>query len=291
MLPLLHVGVGGPDWLDWSLHIDAILLCAALVGGYYVAVQELRPRIPDAGRVKPSQKLAFGLGVLALFVAAGTPVHDLGEEYLFSAHMVQHLLFQMAVAPLLIVGVPSWLWEGLLAGPRMRPVMRVLLHPLVGLASINLWMVIYHMPSVFNTAQHVGAFHFFTHILFVATAFQMWWPVLGSARGLPRLTYPLQMGYLFVQSLVPSVIAAIVTFADGAVYSFYAEAPRLWGISTITDQQVAGLLMKLLGSAVLWAFIIVAFFKWYNREQAAEQEPRWAEVERELEDIGLVPRG
>src|SRR3972149_7732357 len=104
MVPLLHVGVGGPDWLDWSLHIDAILLCAVLGYGYYYAITKLRPRISDAARVKRSQVLLFSAGLLALFLAGGTPLHDLGEEYLLSAHMAQHLLFTLVAPPLPIAG-------------------------------------------------------------------------------------------------------------------------------------------------------------------------------------------
>jgi putative membrane protein len=104
---------------------------------------------------------------------------------------------------------------------------------------------------------------------------------------LPRLSYPGQLVYLFVQSILPAVVASFITFADRPVYEFYANAPRMLGISAIDDQQMAGGLMKLVGSVVLWTFMSVIFFKWYNREEAAEQEPRWEEVEAELQELGL----
>jgi putative membrane protein len=90
-----------------------------------------------------------------------------------------------------------------------------------------------------------------------------------------------------LQSLLPSVMASFITFADRPVYPFYRNAPRLWNISPIADQQIAGGLMKLLGSIILWALITVVFFRWYNREQADSQEPRWEDVEAELEEIGI----
>ena len=116
-LPLLHAGVGGPNWLDWSIHWDTILLCAALAFGYYYAATRLRPKVSDAARIKRSQVILFSLGVLALYVGGGTAIHDLGEEYLFTAHMVQHLLYTLVAPPLLIAGTPAWLWKWLLILP------------------------------------------------------------------------------------------------------------------------------------------------------------------------------
>jgi putative membrane protein len=95
------------------------------------------------------------------------------------------------------------------------------------------------------------------------------------------------MGYLFLQSILPAVIASFITFADRAVYEFYADAPRIWGITPLDDQQIAGGLMKLIGSIILWTFMTVIFFRWYSREQAAETDPHWDEVEAELQELGL----
>ena len=290
MVPLLHVGVGGPDWLDWSLHIDAILLCAVLGYGYYYAITKLRPRISDAARVKRSQVLLFSAGLLALYAAGGTPLHDLGEEYLLSAHMAQHLLFTLVAPPLLIAGTPTWLWRWLLLRPVVLPVARFLTRPLLAMAVFNAVLLLTHLPPTVDLALHIGAFHFAVHAVLVVTAMMMWWPVLSPLPALPRLSPPLQMGYLFLQSLLPAVMASFITFADRPVYEFYREAPRLWGISPLTDQQIAGGLMKLLGSLILWSFMVVVFFQWYAREEAEAQTPRWEEVERELHELGLAKK-
>jgi putative membrane protein len=95
------------------------------------------------------------------------------------------------------------------------------------------------------------------------------------------------MAYLFLQSLLPTVMASFVTFADRPVYPFYRNAPRLLDLSPIADQQVAGGLMKLLGSLILWSFITVIFFRWYSQEEQESQEPRWDDVEAELNELGL----
>lgn len=287
-MPLLHIGVGGPDWLDWALHPDALVLSIALSWAYLYAIHDLRPRVSDAGRVRRQQQALFFLGVLALFAAGGTPIHDLGEERLLSVHMFQHLLFTVVAPPLLIAGTPAWLWQALLRLPGVLPWARVLTRPLVAFGLFNALLVLTHLPPVVDLALRVGAFHFAVHALLVVSALLMWWPVLSPLPKLPRLSYPLQMGYLFVQSIVPSVIASFITFADHAVYEFYAAAPRTWGISPVADQQIAGGMMKLLGSLILWSFIGVAFFRWYQKEEAEQQEPHWSEIEEELRELGLT---
>lgn len=290
MIPLLHLGVGGPDWLDWNVHLDAILLTIALAWAYYYAVHELRPRVSDAGRVRRSQVVLFAFGLAALYLAGGTALHDLGEERLLSAHMGQHLLFTLAAPPLLIAGVPAWLWEWLLLGRVVRPAARFLTRPLIAFPLFNAVLLLTHLPPVVDLALRVGAFHFAVHVTMVVTAGLMWWPILSPLPQLPRLSPPLQMGYLFLQSLLPSVMASFITFADRAVYPFYANAPRIWGVSPIEDQQVAGGLMKVVGSIVLWSFMAVIFFKWYAREEAESGGPRWEEIEAELDRLGIEQR-
>lgn len=290
MLPLLHAGFGGPRWLDWTLHWDALLLSAALAYAYYYAVTRLRPAVSDAGRVRRSQAVLFSLGVVALYLGGGTPLHDLGEQYLLSAHMLQHFFFTMVAPPLLLAGTPSWLWRWLLVRPGVELVAGFLTRPLVAFSVFNALLVLTHLPAAVELSLNVAAFHFFIHTVLVASALLMWWPILSPLPEFPRLSYPAQMGYLFAQSILPAVIASFITFSPRAVYGVYAEAPRLWGIGPLDDQQIAGGLMKLLGSLVLWGFMAVVFFRWYAREQADQQEPSWSDVEAELQQMGLEQR-
>ncbi len=91
------------------------------------------------------------------------------------------------------------------------------------------------------------------------------------------------MLYLFLQSLAPTIPASFLTFGDHPLYPVYATFPRIWGISALTDQLVAGLLMKLVGGAILWGFIAVVFFRWHDREQRDGWDPlSYRDVEREI---------
>ena len=287
-MTLLHIA--GQYWLDWHLHPEVVLPLVLLEVAYLYSVTEVRGMISDAGRVKRSQVITFSLGVLTLYIAAGTPIHDISEQYLFSVHMVQHLLFTMVAVPLLLVGTPVWLWQALLRGPGVMPVARLLTNPLVAFSVFNAVLVLTHFPSVVDLALRHHEFHLFVHMVLVVSAIMMWWPILSTVPELPRLSDPLQMAYLFLQSLLPAVLASFITFSEGAVYQFYGEAPRIWGLSAIDDQQIAGGLMKLVGSLILWSFIAVAFFRWYQREERESRPPGWPEVEAELDRLGLSPK-
>ncbi|TMC00508.1 MAG: cytochrome c oxidase assembly protein [Chloroflexi bacterium] len=279
--------IGGLEWLDWHLHPDVLLLCFGLIAGYLYAVEVLRPQISDAGRVKRRQMACFFSGVLVIYIGAGSPVHDISEQYLLSVHMFQHLLFTLVAPPLLLAGIPGWLWQAGLRGSGLMPVARVLVHPLVAFGVFNFLIVVTHLPNVVDYSLEHHWFHFLVHAGLVVSAMMMWWPVLSNVPELPRLSYPLQMAYLFVQSLLPAVIAAFITFSTSPVYSFYANAPRIWGLSAVEDQQIGAGLMKVAGSLILWSFIGVAFFKWFEREEAEARGPAWREVEEELQELGL----
>jgi putative membrane protein len=286
---VIFLHAGGQELLNWHLHADAIILSVGLLVCYWYAVEVWRPHLRDAGRVKQSQVIYFGLGVLTLYIGAGSPIHDISEDHLLSMHMVQHMLFALVAPPLLLAGIPTWLYEAVLCRKNVLPVARVVLNPLVAILVLNMTLVITHLPHVVDYALMHHWFHFVIHGWIVGASLMMWWPVITKVPGLPQLSYPYQMAYLFVQSLIPAVIGSFITFSRTAVYSFYESAPRIWGLDPVEDQQLGAFVMKVVGSLILWAFIGVAFFKWYAREEAEARGLPWSEVEEELREIGLNP--
>jgi len=286
LLPLLHVGAK-PYSPHWELNADVIFVCALVLGAYWYAVTNLRDELSDAGRVKRSQVLFFTAGVLSIYAASSSPIHELAEGYLASVHMFQHLVYTLIAPPLLILGTPAWLMRAPLRNATCFRAARFIALPLVCFTVFNAVQVLTHLPSAVDLSLRVHSFHFAVHAALLGSAVLMWWPVLSPLEELPRLSPPLQMGYLFVQSLLPSVIAAFLTFSDGALYKFYAEAPRTWGLSAIEDQQFAAFVMKIIGSVILWSFIAYAFFRWYEKENRQAKEPLWEDVADELTRMGL----
>lgn len=287
MIPVLHAA-DGPYQFAWNLHPDVVLLCVVLLVGYFYAITMLRESISDAGRVKRSQIALYCSGVATLYLVAGTPIHDISEQYLLTAHMFQHTVFIMVSAPLLLAGIPAWVWQALLRQRGVMPVAKVLTHPVVAFGIFNGLQVLTHLPEVVNFSLETHWFHFLVHATLLSSAMLMWWPILSTVPELPRLGPPLRMAYLFVQSLIPTVVAAFVTFANGVVYEYYEQAPRMWGVTAVEDQQVAGGVMKLMGSLILWGFITFIFFQWFANEERESQGPPWDDIEEELAAMGLT---
>lgn len=286
-MTLLHVASGPYDF-HWPLHPDAIFFALFLEFAYLYVITQLRPAISDAGRVPRRQIAYFTGGVLAVFAVSGTPVHDLSEQYLLSFHMVQHTVIILIAAPLLLAGIPAWVWQALLRIRGVMPVARAVTHPASAIVILNGVLVFTHLPLFMDWQLRFHWFHFVVHATQLSAGLVMWWPVLSKVPELPPISPPMQIGYLFVHSLIPAIIASFITFADHPIYEFYRQAPRTWGLSPIEDQQIGGGIFKLSGAVILWSMMTVIFFQWWSREQAEQRSGvRWEEVRGELEEMGL----
>jgi putative membrane protein len=146
-----------------------------------------------------------------------------------------------------------------------------------------------HWPNMVDASVHNEWAHFGLHSFLVVTAMIMWMPVLSPVMELPRLSYPGQMMYLFLQSLVPTVPASFLTFGSRPLYHVYETFPRIAGISALGDQRVAGLIMKIIGGIILWVVIINIFFKWYTLEKTDGVDVlEHRDVERTLNRVELT---
>ncbi|MFQ5948478.1 MAG: cytochrome c oxidase assembly protein, partial [Acidimicrobiia bacterium] len=254
-------------YFEFHPHFDVWGVALAVVGGYAYGIRRLWARYAPRGEpaVTGWQMVSFGAGVLAFLVVAGWPFHDIGEQSLFTFHMIEHMALALVVPPLLLLGTPWWLLR-LVVLP-VLPALRLLTKPLVALVLFNAVLAFLHWPTAVELMLTSGGFHLFAHLALAVTATLMWWPVIGPIPDLPRLSPFGSMGYLFLQSLVPTVPASFLTFASEPVYAVYEGLPRLWGLSVLTDQLVAGLIMKLGGGVILWTAIGIVFFRWAAEEQ------------------------
>lgn len=289
-----------PDVWRWYPHPEVWALVACIVGLGVYAVRVIGPKAVRDGSevVRGRQKLFFALGVVLLWVSADWPLHDIGEKYLYSAHMTQHLLMTMVVAPLFLLATPTWLarlvvGDGWFGGRAVR----WLCMPVVAGLLYNAFFVFTHWQPVVNNSVQYATLHYSLHLGLFATALLMWMPVCGPLPEL-RLSLPGQMVYLFCQSIVPTVPSAWLIFADKPIYDVYVHPFTVWGMSTVDDQQTAGVLMKLGAGMYLWAVIAVLFGRWAKRNMEAERGGvkvterdllTWDEVAAELEKAGPAP--
>ncbi len=253
--------------IPFHLHPDIIAVTIGLPLAYWYSIRRLAPLFaPQREPAVTRRQIAwFAFGMVMFFAVEGWPVHDIAEQSLFSFHMVEHLMLTLVVPPALLKGIPVWLMQ-LIVKP-VLPVVRFVTKPLVALVSFNAVLGFLHAPSSIELMLRNDWAHFGLHAALIFTAFLMWWPVIGPVPDLPKLSPPMAMGYLFLQSLVPTVPASFLTFAKAPVYQIYETLPRLWGFDVMTDQLVAGLLMKIGGGLLLWGVITWIFFSWSLGEQ------------------------
>jgi len=273
-------------WLPpFHVHLDVLAVMAALEGGYLLAIRRVGPRfVPPGERPATRRQITlYSVGVMVLLVAAEWPIHDLAEGYLFSVHMVQHTLISLVAPPLLLLGMPAWLLRWLLSPRWIHAVAGQLTRPLIALINFNLVIALTHWAPVVDFILNHHPAHLVAHVVLFVTATCMWWPVISPLPEMPTLSYPMRMVYLFLQSLLPTIPASFLTFGTTPLYVFYATAPRVWGISALTDQRIAGLIMKLVGGAILWTVIGIVFFKWWRMEQRTGfDDLQWSQTDHEI---------
>ncbi len=254
--------------MQWEGHIGSLLGLALLQGIYLLGVGPLREKYRLAEEVRPRQVATFTAGVVVIFFALTSPIHVLGENYLFSMHMLQHVLLTLVAPPLLILGTPDWLIRPLLRPNWAFRTARYLTHPIVAFGAFSIIFSLWHIPALYNSSLTNEAVHASEHIIMITTAIMMWWPLTSNLPELPRLSYPFQLGYLFLLSVAQIIVFATLTFAPEPLYDFYVNAPRIWNLSPLVDQQIGGIIMKIGGGALFLGIFITIFFKWFNQEEA-----------------------
>ena len=167
--------------------------------------------------------------------------------------------------------------------------MRTLARFIPALVIFNVVLVFTHWPLIVERQRCTpGSLHFLLHALLLVSSLIVWLPIVSPLPEIPRLAPVLQMLYLFAWSVVPTIPASFLTFGTSPLYKFYEHVPHLYGLSTLQDQQVAGLIMKIGAGLLLWVIIAVVFFRWASEEERANT-PRHGldEMDRELTQMGL----
>jgi cytochrome c oxidase assembly factor CtaG len=217
--------------------------------------------------------------LLAIFIALVSPVSGY-SEFLFSVHMVQHLLLLLVAPPLLLLGVPllPMLWgvpdpvrravgRQLAPGRLLSRIGGVLANPVVAAACFVVTVGVWHIPKFFDAAQGRTLAHDLEHAMFMGTAVLYWWPVIHPAGGRRRLSYGKAIPYLLPPFLEGIVIGIFITFAETPLYETYADMEPTWGLSVLDDQQLAGLIMWVPGGMFFLIPIISLLVMLLNQEE------------------------
>ena len=262
----------------WQAYPGVWLFVLGIALGFYLILRRLAPRHAPLNQppLRRAEAAWFAAGLLILWAATDWPVGALGAGYLLTVHSAQWILYTLVVPPLLLLGLPGWLPLAARPDSGTGRLLRMLARPIVALLITDAILLASHLPPVVDGFRRTQFGSFTVDLAWLVGGLVMWWPVLAPNPTISRVSYPWKIGYLFLSTLVPIVPAAFMTYADFPLYSLYELAPRVGGITAITDQQAAGLIMKAVADPIIWLAMAVVFFRWQRVEEAADRAEREA---------------
>ena len=259
-----------PVHLHWTLSVPILVPIGAYAYFYLRRFRDVRRTSGPRG-VGRRHLAAFIASVVVLLVALVSPLDGLGEDYLFSAHMVQHLLLG-DIAPLLL----------LLSLSRviMRPVTRRLTSveramgrfasPLTGLVAWLFLMYLWHVPALYDAALHHAGIHLLEHLSFFTAGVAIWWPLVQPVPMRRPLTGLRPVGYVGAAKFGLAALGLYLTWSGTAIYTYYEHVPRIWGLSPIEDQNVGGAIMMAEQSLTFVIVLVAVFVRMLVRSEEEE---------------------
>lgn len=275
-----------PD-VHWALSPAVLLPLAAYAAVYLWRFR--RARAEEGGRGAGLRELvAFGAALLVLLAAVASPIDGLGEDYLFSAHMVQHVLIG-DIAPVLVLLALS----RVIMRPATRRLMAIerrlgrLAHPVtfiaVWLGLIYLW----HIPALYDAALRSPALHALEHASFFAAGLAVWWPLIQPVPMRRRLTGMAPFAYIGGAKAGLGLLGLYLAWSGTVVYDYYESVPRIWGLSAVSDQNVGGAIMMVEQSIVLVIAFCVLFVRMLAQSEEEERRRERLEEAERLEEEQL----
>jgi putative membrane protein len=278
---------------NWSpFYFVSLVIVLAI---YYLLVFKYYPRFKESEKGTSKQAVFFTTGIILLYAVKGSPLDLLGH-ITFYAHMIQMATLYLVIPPLLILGMPNWIWRGIINKPIVKPLFSFMTKPLIALVLFNGIFSFYHIPLIFDVIKtdmwlHAG----YTTIMFVF-AIVMWWPLLNVLPEKQTLTGLKKIGYIFADGVLLTPACALIIFADTPMYATFSD-PNAWAqalalcvpgstlamlnlsgpemfssLSLLEDQRLGGVVMKIIQEIVYGVVLAYTFFSWYNSEQEKEKE-------------------
>jgi putative membrane protein len=278
----------------WSPLLFVIMASVAVL--YVLAVNVYRRDwFPDASNVAARKQASFLGGVALLYFALGGPL-DLAGHLWFSAHMGSMAFAFLLAPPLILYGIPDWMYRAALRKRAVRKLFNVLTKPVLGLLAFNMLFSFYHLPAVHDMIMTQYAVHTFYYAVLLVAALMMWWNVVAPLPEYERLTDVKKMGYVFANGVLLTPACALIIFAPEPLFATYSD-PTVWAkalgycvplhadailsqfggpgqfaiLPPLDDQQLGGIIMKLIQEITYGSILYYNFVRWYKRENAEDK--------------------
>jgi len=255
--------------VGWTWYPSIFVGFSAWTLGYAWFMKAYAP-----GRI--GRQLLFHTGTFLAIFALMSPLDALGDEYLFSAHMVQHLLLVFGTSPLWLLGIPPELLERI-SGQNVIATIRWMTRPTITFLVFVGVLYLWHIPFFYGLALDYEIVHVVEHLSFIGAAILGWWPIAAPETDqLPKLDVPAGMIYLFLLAIPCTGIAAVFTFAKSPIYDFYLDAPRIARLSVVQDLNLGGLFMWLPTHMVILFALCLLFLKWFSSMERRARYDRYS---------------
>lgn len=256
------------DWKHW--HNEQFLVGGLIFLAWYYTLLAgpFRARLAPGEPFPRAHALKFYSALIIFYLAVGSPLDQVAERFLLSAHMLQHQLIIYPAAILFLLGIPEWMVRPVTAQPRLRVPLSLLTHPIICGIIYCVVVSCWHFPFLYDWALQNRTVHIIEHFMFFGAALFMWWPICSPSREFPRMKYAWQMFYYVAITIGMTPVFAYITFSTDVLYPTYEFAPRITALSPKEDQLLAGTMMKLGGMTVMMIAFAVSFYRWYQQSEA-----------------------
>jgi putative membrane protein len=239
-----------------------IALVAGLLGLYGLAIVR-------AGRRPTNQRLAvFALAIVILVAALTGPLDRFVLAGSFALYIFQQMLLVFVVPPLLLLGIPSWMARWMLIGRAIEVPWRFLTRPVVAFLIFAASFTLIHFPLLCDIVCHARLPYGDIREFLLLVGILLWWPLLSPLPEFPRLSYPLQIMYLFMLTIPMTAVAAPITMAQSVLYVFYMSRVHPFGMTPLADQVLGGLIMWIGQGIYLMCVFTAIFFQWSQSEES-----------------------
>ncbi|MDP4103833.1 MAG: cytochrome c oxidase assembly factor CtaG [Bacillota bacterium] len=285
----------------WSPYFFTALVAVTIV--YFLLLVKYRTHFKDNEPLTTRQGMLFVISVFLLYAIKGSPI-DLMAHLMFYIHMIQMAVLVLVIPPLFILSIPPWLWRNLLQVRIFKSLFIYFTKPLTALLLFNGIFSFYHIPLIFDHVMENRWLHAGYSVLLFIVAIFMWWPLINELPESQTLNGIKKVGYIFADGILLTPACALIIFASSPMYATYSD-PRAWGeamslcvgsanfsslnisgpelfssMSLLHDQQLGGVIMKVIQEIIYGIMLGRVFFEWYRQDQE--------ESERE-QNSGLHP--
>ncbi|WP_087973046.1 cytochrome c oxidase assembly factor CtaG [Oceanobacillus rekensis] len=273
----------------WSPYFF-VFICALAVLYYLITI---RYRHKFGGKEKPTakQQAFFYVSLVLLYIVKGSPI-DLLTHITLTAHMIQMAIYLFIIPIFMLKGIPEWMWRKVVNAPVIKPIFTVLTKPIIALLLWNGLFSLYHIPVVFNFSKSSAIAHTSISLILFIVSFIVWFPLISPVKELDKMQPLLKIGYIFANSVLITPACVLIIFSSDPLYATYSQdgswiqalslcvpGDILQGLTTslsgpemftsmdiVEDQQLGGIIMKIMQEITYGIVLGTIFFKWFSRE-------------------------